>query len=226
MKSLEKRYLPAYNNIPSFRRDIIDTQFSSFYELEERKRKKRENLPKSITNAIMGAVIGQFLTDLYFSIFFNEDTLLERDLRVSSIALYYASVASGIIIGICGQYMDKFAIIIIATTFFAFVNNLMDSLINETEFEIPNTELVESIIATIILIYIFSPRARNDYINHYYERHCIKKKPLDTKSTFLSALILNAVTNTYFGTINKIKSERASTPTTPAAIADPDDIIM
>lgn len=190
-------------------------QFTNFYDIERKKEEKREKIPELVTTGILGVVIGQFITDIFFSFFFTEDNALQTDIKVSQIPLYYASVASGIIIGISSQYVDKFALIVISSVFFKVVNNLMDSLIDESQFEITETELVESIIATTIILYVFNPYAYNDYINHYNERHCIETEPLPTNSSIVLVLLISVITNSYFGVMNAIRSNGVDTPTSP-----------
>lgn len=152
-----------------------------------------------LAEAIIGAITAQFSVDIFFSIFFTDDNILIDDIRNPDISLYYGALASGIIVGLSNKYLDRIGTIILATTFFAIANNIVNYLLNEDEYDIDSKDLIFDIVASIILVYLFDPKAKYDYINHYNYRHHIPYRIPNTQRSTLDIIMIIIVLNTYAG---------------------------
>ncbi len=182
--------------------DILNSNnyigYNGYYDLCTRSLEKREKIPKSISVGIMNGVIAQFLADLFFSLFFNDESILENDIEISPATQYYAAVAAGAIGGYGSLYLDRFAIVALTNTTYVFVNNYISSMLNETEFDLSTEDLIFDIIATVVILLLFDKKATNDFINHYNEKHGIMTRPLDTKKTAGEAVFISIITNAFF----------------------------
>ncbi len=153
----------------------------------------------SIIDSIIGAIIAQYSVDIFFSIFFTNNNIIIDDIRKPDISLYYGALASGIVVGLSNKYLDRIGTIIIATAFFSITNNTINYFIGIKDYDINTNDLIFDIIASIILVYLFDPKAKYDYINHYNYRHHIPLRIPNTNRTILDTLIIIIVLNSYSG---------------------------
>lgn len=152
-----------------------------------------------LKEAIIGALIAQFSVDIFFSIFFTEDNIIIDDIRDPDIALYYGALASGIVVGLSNKYLDRIGTILLATTFFTIANNTVNYFLNENEYDIDSQDLIFDVIASVILVYLFDPKAKYDYINHYNYRHHIPNRIPNTERSLIDIIIIIVVLNSYSG---------------------------
>ncbi|MGM9971262.1 MAG: hypothetical protein ACI35W_02500 [Anaeroplasmataceae bacterium] len=159
----------------------------------------KKTTEERLTEAIIGALLAQFSVDIFFSIFFTDNNIIIDDIRETDIALYYGALASGIVVGLSNKYLDRIGTIFLATTFFAIANNTVNYFLNEEEYDIDSEDLIFDIIASVILVYLFDPKAKYDYINHYNYRHHIPYRLPNTERSLLDIIIIIVVLNTYSG---------------------------
>lgn len=164
-----------------------------------------------LTEAIIGALIAQFSVDIFFSIFFTDNNIIINDIRDPDISLYYGALASGIVVGLSNKYLDRIGTIFLATTFFVITNNTVNYFLNEDEYDIDSKDLIFDIIASVILVYLFDPKAKYDYINHYNYRHHISYRIPNTQRSIIDIIIIIIVLNTYSGIKNQLTSYTPAT---------------
>ncbi len=177
----------------------MENYYISYLELEKRRQNKKDNAYKFFYASISGALIAQFASDIFFSFFFTQENVLKDDIKVSTISSYYAAIATGVLIGISGQYLDRFALIVLTTVVYALVFDYMNALLGLEEFKIDAFNSTFDVLAGIILIYLFDPKAKNDYINHKNERLMLNKEKLDADKTVMDTIIVIVVINAYAG---------------------------
>lgn len=170
------------------------------------------SIKDSITDSVIGALIAQFSVDIFFSIFFSEDNIIIDDIREPDTSLYYAAIVSAIVVALTNKYLDRIATIILGTTFFSITNNIMSYIITDsTKYDINTIDLIFDIIASIILVYLFDPKAKYDYINHKnFRRGNPYRIPNSDRST-LDIIIIIIVLNTYSGLKDELTSYTPAT---------------
>lgn len=188
---------------------------NNFYDILYKKQYKKYNLNNYTREAVIASIITQFFVDIFFSIFFTENNIIKNDIRKVEIPVYYGALTTGLIIGITGQYVDRYVTLILGVVFFSIAANIVSYLIDNNIQLIDNSDLIFDILASIILVYLFDNKAHNDYLNHYFERHCINKKPNSDKS-IIDIIIVILVLNTYSG-IKDVITNTYSPATTSGA---------
>lgn len=163
------------------------------YDVNYHKMKKREGLPIGFANGVGIGLISQFFADIIFSLI--SDNVLETDVIISDISLYYAAASAGAIAGILGPFMDRFAIVFFSVVTFAFVNNYVQYLRGRRDFDLTNEDIIFNIIVTIVVIYCFDKKAIPDYLNHYYERHCVDHPRYNSDKSSFEFLFILCISN-------------------------------
>ncbi|MDE5715959.1 MAG: hypothetical protein K2I42_07520 [Anaeroplasmataceae bacterium] len=164
------------------------------YNLEYHKQLDRSHILPNLLNGAKTGVISQFLSDFFISLFlFNEQIIIE-DIKISTVPAYYASVASGMIAGVLIIYLDPIALVAFTTITYGFVFELADYWINDDPIELTPVEDVFDIGLSVLLVVLFDPTARSQYLRYEQKRHFIEptigRKDRDlTLTVFFSVLL-------------------------------------
>ncbi len=144
------------------------------YNLEYHKQLNRSHILPNIIEGAKAGVISQFISDVVLSILLYNETVVIEDIEISEIPAYYASVASGMLVGFLSIYMDPFAVALFSTASYAYVFALMDCLINNTEFNPAPVEVIFDTGVSILLIFAFDSTAHNQYLRYQEKKHMIE----------------------------------------------------
>lgn len=184
--------------------------YEGYYDIEGKKREKREKRFPSFATGMITGVIIQFLGDVIFSTIYSGNSVIEEDIEISSVPEYYAAAISGGITGFISLYMDRFAVAFFSNVTYAFTNNFIAAQLNETEFDIAGDQIIFDIIVTEIILYLFDRTSVNDFINHRNERLCINTAPLDADKSIFDIIFIVFITNTYFAFRDNIVPNNAT----------------
>lgn len=166
------------------------------YNLEYHKYLDRSHILPNLLNGAIQGVIAQFLADLIITFLLEEGEILVNDVNISNISQYYASVASGIVAGVLLIFLDPFAVALFSTVAYNYVYLLVENDFN-TSFEINSEEIIEDTIETILLLYMFDPTARSQYLRYTEKRHYIEPNIPRRDRTTTQLIFFIILTNTY-----------------------------
>ncbi len=164
------------------------------YNLEYHKQLDREHILPNILNGAKTGVISQFLSDFFFLFFLFNETIVINDIQISTVPAYYASVASGMLAGLLIIYLDPIAVVAFTTIAYGIVFEIVDYLTNEDPVELTPVEDVFDIGVSMLLIILFDPTARSQYLRYEQKRHYIEptigRRDRDlTMTVFFSVLL-------------------------------------
>lgn len=144
------------------------------YNLEYHKQLNRSHILPNILEGAKAGILSQFVSDIVLSLLLYNEALIIEDIEISEIPAYYASVASGMMVGFLSIYMDPFAVALFSTATYAYVFAFMDTLINGVEFNPKPVELIFDTGVSILLIFAFDATAHNQYLRYQEKRHFIE----------------------------------------------------
>lgn len=144
------------------------------YNLEYHKQLNRSHILPNLLAGARNGVYSQFLSDIILSLLLFNQQLVITDIQISEISAYYAAVASSMLAAVLYIFMDPFAVVLFSTATYAFVFNLVSSHKNKTEFILRPREIVFDAALTIILLYVFDPTAKSQYLRYQQKRHFIE----------------------------------------------------
>lgn len=169
------------------------------YNLEYHKQLNRSHILPNIIEGAKAGAISQFISDVIISILLYNEAVVIEDIEISEIPAYYASVASGMMVGFLSIYMDPFAVTLFSLTTYAYVFALMDCLINGVEFNPAPVETIFDTGVSILLIYAFDSTAHNQYLRYQEKRHLIEPiHPRMDRNTFQNIFIIVLVSTYNF----------------------------
>ncbi len=167
------------------------------YNLEYHKELNRSHILPNILEGAKAGVISQFVADIVLSLLlFNEEIVIE-DIQISEIPSYYAAVASGMLGAFLAIYMDPFAIALFSTITYGFVFALVDSHLNNKEFNLKPVEMVFDTGVSILLIYSYDPVAHNQYLRYSEKRHFIEPIHRRMDRNMAQNIFIIVLVNTY-----------------------------
>lgn len=167
------------------------------YNLEYHKQLDRSHILPNILNGAKTGVISQFLSDIFISLLLFNETIIVEDIQISTVPAYYASVATGMLAGLLIIYLDPIAVIAFTTVFYDFVFELVDYHLNEDPIEFTPVETTFDIGLTIILVTIFDPTARHQYLRYQQKRHFIEPTLQREDRTATITIFITILTSTY-----------------------------
>lgn len=144
------------------------------YNLEYHRQLNRSHILPNILEGAKVGILSQFVSDVVLSLLLYNEALVIEDIEISEVPAYYASVASGMMVGFLSIYMDPFAVALFSTATYAYVFALMDTLINGVEFNPKPVELIFDTGVSILLIFAFDSTAHNQYLRYEEKRHFIE----------------------------------------------------
>ena len=144
------------------------------YNLEYHKNLNKSHILPNFIKGAQSGITSQFLSDIFISLLLYNEDIIINDIKISEVPAFYAATASGITLSVLSIYLDPFALVLFSTISYAFVFNLIDSNINNKEFNITPREIIFDTIISIILIYSFDPTAKNQFLRYQEKRHYIE----------------------------------------------------
>ncbi|MBD5390790.1 hypothetical protein HDR67_02155 [bacterium] len=167
------------------------------YNLEYHKQLDRSHILPNILKGAQTGAISQFLSDIFISLFLFNESIIVEDIQISTVPAYYASVATGMLTGLLIIYLDPIAIIAFTTVFYDFVFELVDYWMNEDPVEITPVETTFDIGLTTILVFLFDPTARHQYLRYQQKRHFIEPTLGREDRTATITIFITVLTSTY-----------------------------
>lgn len=164
------------------------------YNLEYHKQLDRSHILPNLLRGAQTGVISQFLSDIFLSLFLYNETIIIKDIKVSELPAYYASVASGMLAGVLVIYLDPIALVAFTTIFYGFVLEIADYIITGDDIKLTPVEDIFDIGVAMLLIILFDPTARSQYLRYQQKRRFIEptigRKDRDlTLTVFFSVLL-------------------------------------
>ncbi len=144
------------------------------YNLEYHKQLDRSHILPNLLNGAKTGIISQFLSDFFISLFLFNDQIVIEDIKISTTPSYYASVASGMIAGVLVIFLDPIALVAFTTITYGFVFELADYIMNNDPVELTPVEDVFDIGLSVLLVVLFDPTARSQYLRYEQKRHFIE----------------------------------------------------
>lgn len=144
------------------------------YNLEYHKQLDRSHILPNLLKGAQTGVISQFLSDLFISLLLYNETIIIEDIKISTLPAYYASVASGMLAGVLVIFLDPIAIVAFTTIFYDFVFEIVDYYLYDDEINLTPVENVFDIGVAIMLVVLFDPAARSQYLRYEQKRHYIE----------------------------------------------------
>ncbi len=144
------------------------------YNLEYHKQLDRSHILPNLLNGAKTGIISQFLSDFFISLFIFNDQIVIEDIKISTTPSYYASVASGMIAGVLVIFLDPIALVAFTTITYGFVFELADYIMNNDPVELTPVEDVFDIGLSVLLVVLFDPTARSQYLRYEQKRHFIE----------------------------------------------------
>ena len=167
------------------------------YNLEYHKQLDRSHILPNILKGAQTGVVSQFLSDIFISLFLFNESIIIEDIQVSTLPAYYASVATGMLAGLLIIYLDPIAVIAFTTVFYDFVFEIVDHWLYEDPIEITPVETTFDIGLTIILVVLFDPTARHQYLRYEQKRHFIEPTLGREDRTATITIFITVLTSTY-----------------------------
>ena len=167
------------------------------YNLEYHKQLDRSHILPNLLNGAKTGVISQFLSDIFISLFLFNEAIVIEDIRISTLPAYYASVATGMLAGVLVIFLDPIAVIAFTTVFYDFVFELSDYIFNEDEIELTPVETTFDIGLTTMLVVLFDPTARHQYLRYDQKRHFIEPTLEREDRTATLTIFITVLTSTY-----------------------------
>ncbi|MBE6136911.1 MAG: hypothetical protein E7176_00755 [Erysipelotrichaceae bacterium] len=167
------------------------------YNMEYHKALNRSHILPNLLNGAKTGVLSQFIADIVLSTLLYNEAIVIKDIQISSIASYYAAVASGALVAFLSIYMDPFAVVLFSTVAYAFVFNLVASQTNQTEFTLRPREIVFDAGVSLALIYAFDPVAHNQYLRYQEKRHLIEPIHQRMDRSITQSIFFIVLVNTY-----------------------------
>ena len=167
------------------------------YNLEYHKQLDRSHILPNVLKGAQTGVVSQFLSDIFISLFLFNESIVIEDIQVSTLPAYYASVATGMLAGLLIIYLDPIAVIAFTTVFYDFVFEVVDHWLYEDPIEITPVETTFDIGLTIILVVLFDPTARHQYLRYEQKRHFIEPTLGREDRTATITIFITVLTSTY-----------------------------
>ncbi len=167
------------------------------YNLEYHKQLDRSHILPNILNGAQTGVVSQFLSDIFISLFLFNESIIIEDIQVSTLPAYYASVATGMLTGLLIIYLDPIAVIAFSTVFYDYVFEIVDYWMNDDPIELTPVETTFDIGLTTILVILFDPTARHQYLRYEQKRHFIEPTLGREDRTATITIFITILTSTY-----------------------------
>ncbi len=168
------------------------------YEYEEYiKQLNKSHILPNILNGAKSGITSQFIADIILSfLILNENTIVE-DIKISGIASYYASVASGMMASFLATFMDTYALTIISSITYVYVFELAELIIYNNEIELDSEDIILDVSASLLLIYAFDPVAHNQYLRFKEKKKHILPEHHRMDRTVSQNIFIIVLVNTY-----------------------------
>lgn len=144
------------------------------YNLEYHKQLDRSHILPNILEGAKTGAISQFLSDIFISLLLFNESIIIEDIQISTVASYYAAVATGMLAGLLIIYLDPIAVVALTTVFYDFIFEIVDFHLNEDPIELTPVENIFDIGLTMILVVVFDPTARHQYLRYQQKRRFIE----------------------------------------------------
>lgn len=144
------------------------------YQLEYHKALDRSHILPNLMKGAQTGVVSQFLSDIFISLFLFNESIVVEDIKISALPSYYASVVSGMVAGVLVIYLDPIALVAFTTVAYGFAFEYFDYYINGDEITLTPVEDIFDIGVSVLLVALFDPTARSQYLRYSQKRHFIE----------------------------------------------------
>ncbi len=167
------------------------------YNLNYHKKLDRSHIIPNILNGAKSGITSQFLSDIILSILLYNENVIINDIKISSIPAYYAATATGMLTGLLIIYLDPIAIVAFTTIFYDFIFEIVDYKLNNDPISLTPVEEIFDVGLTIILLIVFDPTARHQYLRYNQKRHFIEPTLNRLDRTPALTIFITVLTSTY-----------------------------
>ena len=157
------------------------------------------DFPRLIRTGVIGSVIGQYISDIFFNIFiYDRRVFLDIITNISPTPAYIAATASGFANGMTEPYIDDITSAGMRNAVYAYTNDFFTNKLDETDLvsTLSLPELVQDTIAVIIIVWAFNEHARRDFYYHKADLYHIPH-PANPEQDIFTSIIIVVVINLY-----------------------------
>lgn len=157
------------------------------------------DFPNLIKTGVVGGVLGQYISDLFFNTFvYEKRNFISIITDISPIPSYIAATSAGFINGLTEPYIDDITSAGLRNVVYSYTNNYysIKAGLRDASDTLRAIDVVGDTIAIIILVWAFNIHARKDYYNHKAKMHSMPQ-PFEDQNDILSSTLIVIVTNFY-----------------------------
>ncbi len=167
------------------------------YNLNYHKKLDKSHIIPNILNGAKSGIVSQFLSDIILSILLYNENIIKNDIKISSIPAYFAATATGMLTGLLIIYLDPIAIVAFTTIFYDIIFEIVDFKLNKDPITLAPIDEIFDVGLTIILIIVFDPTARHQYLRYSQKRQFIEPTLNRLDRTPTLTIFITVLTTTY-----------------------------
>lgn len=167
------------------------------YNLEYHKALDRSHILPNVMKGAYTGVASQFVSDIILSLLLFNNEIIIKDVQISNISNYFASVLSGMLAGLLIIYIDQIALIAVTTIFYNYSNRFINRLITCEDLNVRPIEYTFDALIAVFLVVLFDPTARSQYYRYQQKRHFIEPTIPRTDRTLTLIIFFSILTSTY-----------------------------
>jgi len=157
------------------------------------------DFPNLIKTGIVGSLIGQYISDLFFNLFVhNRKQFLDIITCISPTPAYIAATTAGFFNGVTNPYIDNLTSAGMRNIVYSYTNNYFSQKLDEEDIvsDLNMVNLVGDTMAVVIIVWAFNIHARENFYNHKAKKNCMPE-PFDDNMDILTSFIIVFATNLY-----------------------------
>ena len=167
------------------------------YNLEYHKALDRSHILPNVMKGAYTGVASQFISDIILSLLLFNNEIIVKDVQISHISHYFASVLTGMLAGLLIIYIDQIALIAVTTIFYNYANTFVNKLITCEELDIRPIEFTFDALIAMFLVALFDPTAKCQYYRYQQKRHFIEPTIPRTDRPLTLVIFFSILTSTY-----------------------------
>lgn len=167
------------------------------YNLEYHKALNRSHILPNVMKGAYTGVGSQFISDIVLSVLLFNNEIIIKDIQISNISNYFASVLTGMLAGFLIIYIDQIALIAITTIFYNYINRFVNTLITKEDLNIRPIEYSFDALIAVMFVVLFDPTAKLQYYRYQQKRHFIEPTIPRTDRNLTLVIFFSILTSTY-----------------------------
>ena len=167
------------------------------YNLEYHKALNKSHILPNVMKGAYTGVSSQFISDIILSLLSFNNEIIIKDIQVSPISNYYASVLTGMLAGLLIIYIDQIALIAVTTIFYNYANRFITNLISGEDLNIRPIEYTFDALIAVMFVVLFDPTAKSQYYRYQQKRHFVEPTIPRTDRSLTLVIFFSILTSTY-----------------------------